>query len=134
MKDTEIISEAIKMEFRPGIDTLTVSILDSLPPNYIFCVGFGYIEHPWFNDAKTNIEEDGRSTKVKWVAVRGGIHDWAIYHSMDANICKEDYFDGIDHLQAPASIIAKHGAKLRDYKLIRKFIPCDEEALHLYRF
>jgi hypothetical protein len=72
---------------------LTLKQLKEMEPNTIFARGLGFIEHPWFNNAKKYLEKDGKSIMVKWIAIRGGIHDWAIYHSMDANICQEDYFD-----------------------------------------
>jgi hypothetical protein len=73
-------------------------------------------------------------TVVKWVAVRGGIHDWAIYHSMDANLCKAEYFDSDDHLYASFTQIANHGAKLRSETKIREFVPCTDEAFNMYRY
>ena len=118
---------------------LTVNDLDRMAPKTIFASGIGLIEHPWFNDATPvseggSLEEDGRNTKVKWVAMRGQIHDWAIYHSMDANLCKADFFDSQFHLALPDSMIADHGAKLYDRAKIKEFVPCDDEAFKLYRF
>ena len=114
-------------------EILTLKKLQEMHPNSMFAVGFGLITHPWFNNAKKVLEADGRSTKVKWVAIRGGIEDWAIYHSMDANICKEDYFDCNCHLRATEEMISDHGAKLHDIERIKEFVPCDEEALEMYR-
>jgi hypothetical protein len=111
---------------------LTVSKLKKMKPDTIFASGVGLIEHPWFNQAN-NIEKDGRSTKVKWVAIRGYMHDWAIYHSMDANINQEPYFNGTEHLNASDDLIARAGAKLHNEETIKKFVPCDDEALKMYR-
>ena len=59
------------------------------------------------------------SESVSWVAVRGGIHDWAIYYSSaDKN------FDWIQ----------KFGDKLYEEKLIKKLVPCDDEAFNMYRY
>ena len=62
-----------------------------------------------------------------WVAVRGGIHDWAIYTSLNnvslvviAALDKEE--------------IAKYGQKLFDRKKIRELVPCDDEAFNMYRY
>jgi hypothetical protein len=116
------------------MDILTVDKLKQMEPNTIIASGIGLIIHPWFNQAKSVLEKDGRSTKVKWVAIRGGIHDWAIYHSMDANICPHDYFDCDCHLQASEMFICDYGAKLYDVTKIKEFVPCDDEALQMYRF
>jgi len=118
---------------------LTIEKLKAMKPHTIFASGVGLIEHPWFNDAKPiteggTLEPDGRSTKVKWVAVRGAIHDWAIYHSMDANIVQADYFDDPIHLSASEKNIANYGAKLRQIEAIKRFVNPDKEALEMYRY
>lgn len=119
-------------------EKLTIKKLKKIQPNTIFASGIGLIEHPWFNNAKPvskggTLEEDGRSTKVKWVAVRGVIHDWAIYHSMDANLVRADYFDDPVHLEANEQQISKFGAKLHKEENIKRFVPCDDEAFGMYR-
>lgn len=111
---------------------LTLSKLKAMKPDTIFASGIGLIEHPWFNQAN-NVEKDGRSTKVKWVAVRGYVHDWAIYHSMDANINQKPYFNGTEHLNASDDLIMRAGAKLYNRETIKKLVPCDDEALKMYR-
>lgn len=115
------------------MDKLTIQKLKEMKPDTIFASGIGLIEHPWFNQAKKVLEEDGRSTKVKWVAIRGGIHDWAIYHSMDANICREDYFDCDCHLEASEGTVARCGAKVHKEETIKSLVPCDDEAFGMYR-
>lgn len=97
----------------------------------IFAKGQSKILHPWFNDAK-NIDEN-RETVVNWVATRGGYHDWAIYHSMNANLEPANYFDGDTHLKATDEQIARGGAKLRPERKIREFVPCNDEAFNMYR-
>jgi len=111
---------------------ITIKDLKGMPSNTIFASGIGLIEHPWFNNAK-NVDENNE-TPIKWVAIRGGIHDWAIYHSMDANICKADYFDDSEHLEASNERIARGGAKLTNAKKIKEFVPCDDEAFNMYRY
>ena len=71
---------------------------------------------------------------VKWAAIRGGIHDWAIYHSMDSNLCDHEYFDCDCHLVQTWERIVDEGAKLRDKRDIRAWVPCDDEAYSMYRF
>jgi len=117
---------------------LTLEKLKEMEPDTIFASGINLKEHSWFNNAKKvseggTLEEDGKSTKVKWVAIRGRIHDWAIYHSMDANITQADYFDDPQHLEASNDIIARGGAKLHKEEEIRAFVPCSDEAFSMYR-
>jgi hypothetical protein len=71
--------------------------------------------------------------KVHWVACRGGIHDWAIYHSLDANIVREDYMDSVEHLSAPEWLIAKVGAKLHNMEKVKEFVNCSKGAMQMYR-
>jgi len=110
---------------------LTLKKLKGLEPNTIFASGRGKIEHPWFNDAK-NIDENNE-TEVNWVAVRGIIHDWNIYHSLDANLEPTEYFDGDTHLSATNERISDYGAKLYSKSKIREFVKCDDEAFDMYR-
>jgi len=37
---------------------LTLEMLDYMEPNFIFATGLGKIEHPWWNDAVSNLEDD----------------------------------------------------------------------------
>lgn len=112
---------------------LTLKDLKKMKPHTIFASGETTIEHPWFNDAKISLEPDGKSTKVHWVAIRGYIHDWAIYHSLDANLEPADYLDGTTHLLASNQMIADHGAKMHNRDKIKELISCDDEALEMYR-
>lgn len=121
------------------MEILTIKELKKILPNTIFGYGVGMIEHPWFNDATPiseggTLEPDGKSTKVKWVAVRGGIYDWAIYHSLDANFMISDYLNDPNHLEVESDRIAQLGTKLCKEEDIKKFVPCDDEAFGLYRF
>jgi len=129
---------------------LTIKKLKDLEPQTIFGCGDTLITHPWFNDARILYNEFGASykgehanglaaslgyryVKVNWVAVRGHIHDWAIYHSLNANLEYADYLDGESHLLANNELIAKHGAKMRKEEEIKKVIPCTDEAFKMYR-
>lgn len=109
-----------------------------MKPDTIFASGIGLIEHPWFNDARLvseggTLEKDGRSTKIKWIAIRGGYHDWAIYHSMDGNFIIARFFDDPSHLETEKQKIADHGAKLHKDEKIKEFVKCDDEAFEMYR-
>lgn len=56
---------------------------------------------------------------VRWVAVRGGIHDFAVYyHNID--MTKE--------------FIRDCGEKVHNMDVVKTLVPCDEEALEMYRY
>lgn len=112
---------------------LTLEDLKQMETNSIFVMGEGYIPHPWFNDATVSLESDGYHTRVKFVAITGNIGDWAIYHSLDANITQADFLDSTEHLNASVDKVARTGAKLHDREYIRKLVPCTDEALKKYR-
>lgn len=123
---------------------ITIEKLKELPANAIFASGTDFIEHPWFNEATLSTyslvdgeygkDKDGIYTKVNWVAVRGNIHDWAIYHSLDANLENAYYLDGESHLLIDNQGIADHGAKLRNEDEIKRLVPCDEDVFKMYRY
>jgi hypothetical protein len=56
---------------------------------------------------------------VRWVAVRGRIHDWAIYYDKE-----ENSFEWIRN----------HGNKCFTETVIRELVPCDDAAMRMYRF
>ena len=102
------------------MDKLTLDKLKSMDPETIFSSGVTEIDHPW---------EVGNKVTVKWVAVRGGIHDWAIYHSFDSNIVVA----WGEHTKASDRYIAQMGSKLHDLNKIKELVACDKEALEMYR-
>ena len=127
---------------------LTQQELNNLSPG-IFRTGTGFIIHPWFNDAKILYNKNGelwvpsslqdaaqrgyKYVKVNWVAVRGNITDWAIYHSLDSNLEPDGFLDGLNHLKASPERIARAGAKLHNVAKIKEFVPSDEEVFDNYR-
>ena len=115
---------------------LTLQDLKEMKPDTVFAKDVAFIEHPWFNQARNSLELNGQSklTKVKWIAKRGAYHDWAIYHSLDANLEPADYLDGTTHLHASWEMILRGGAKLTKEKDIRYLCPCDDEAFKMYRY
>ena len=120
---------------------LTLKKLKEMKPDTIFAKGSGLIIHPWFNDATENLvneegkpDKKGKLVKVNWVAIRGSYHDWAIYHSLDANFEPADYLGGFTHLKATDEQIARGGAKLTNAEKIKEFVPCDDEAFSFYRY
>jgi len=56
---------------------------------------------------------------MKWFAVRGVIHDWCIYIHWASNT---DEF------------VLSSGDKVSNRDTIKKLVPCDNEALKMYRF
>lgn len=63
-----------------------------------------------------NITGSGR--QLRWVAVRGGIHDWAIYVHK-ASWSEEE--------------IKSNGDKVHSRETVKKLVPCDDQALGMYR-
>ncbi len=59
------------------------------------------------------------AVEIKWVAKRGGYHDWCIYYH---NIDKDQGF------------IESQGDKMFTEAAIKDLVPCDEEAWNMYRF
>jgi hypothetical protein len=56
---------------------------------------------------------------TKWVAVRGGIHDWAIYHGP---------------VDKQLEWIKRFGDKITEKTTIRSLVPCNDEAFAMYRY
>jgi len=103
----------LSTEFNP-YQELTKEVYD-LIPNGIFHKGYGFIEHPWFNDAtKTIVNEN--ETVVKFVLHKSE-YTWCCVISLDANFEKADYLDGFDHLEVPYELIYKAGQKVPSYYL-----------------
>lgn len=90
---------------------LTLQSLKDMEPG-IFAKGTTEVEDYW---------DTSELMKVDWVAVRGGIHDWAIY-------CQASCLDWKDNS------IRDHGDKMRNPMSIKKCVPCDEEAFEMYRY
>lgn len=123
---------------RESTKPLTLADLEAMEYGTVFQWGETMIEHPWFNDAKLiseggNLEKDGRSVKVKYVVLRGGIADWKIYHSLDANLEPARYLDGNTHLLASYERVLRAGSGVHNEQLIRKIVPCTDEAFGRYR-
>ncbi len=92
---------------------LTLDDLKAMKPFEVFAHGTttNDIKGMWMSP---NREGD----TIRWVAVRGGIHDWAIYCHF------EEY---------PVDWIAKHGNKVWFVDDVKKLVPCDDEAFKFYR-
>lgn len=80
-------------------------MLDDMPAETVFATGIV-------------LNERLHGAPVRWVAKRGGIHDWAIYYHL-AN--------------SPLDFVSRCGDKVFTDEVIRALVPCDDEALALYR-
>ena len=89
---------------------LTAKRLGELAPG-IFAKGISKIDSPYEPNAKI---------KVKWVAVRGQIDDWAIY-------CDEI-------LNRDWEVVRDWGNKIVSEKTIKELVKCDNEAFNKYRY
>jgi hypothetical protein len=85
---------------------LTLDELKKMQPHTIFARGSGLI--PELNKDK----------KVKWIALRGYIPDWAIYYD-DEDKSEENIRDW--------------GNKCFTEVVIKNLVPCNDEALKAYR-
>ena len=69
-------------------------------------------------DSPYGINMANTGALLKWVAVRGGIHDWAIYCQLAHN--SYEY-------------IRSQGDKVHSEENIKKLVPCDDEVFKMYR-
>ena len=90
---------------------LTLQQLKDMKPGIIFETGIT-------TDDAAGANMTGSSQKLRWVACRGGIHDWAIY------IHKEDWSE---------ESVKSNGDKIHNRETVKKLVPCDDEALAMYR-
>ena len=86
---------------------LTVKMLRAMPPRTVFATGV--VQEP-------RLHKDG---PVRWVAIRGGVEDWAIYYH---------------HATYPIELVAQEGDKCFTRSVIREFVPCNDAAYARYRF
>jgi len=91
---------------------LTLEELKNMKPDTIFCSGV--IENSSLGIFMTR---DGGM--LRWIAIRGYKWDWAIYLGWEYR-SKEWLMD--------------HGDKVHDKKVIRRLIPCSDEAFKMYRY
>lgn len=91
---------------------LTLKLLKSLEPHSIFATGI--CEN---SPAGAFITDDGG--ELRWVAVRGQIHDWAIY---------------VGRVDQSEEDLRDVGDKIYTEQYITNLVPCDTEALKMYRY
>ena len=69
-------------------------------------------------DDNSGVNMTGNHQELRWVACRGGYHDWAIYIQSSA---------------WPIDEVKTSGDKVRAEAHIKKLVPCDGEAFNMYR-
>jgi len=84
---------------------LTKKMLMDMPPETTFATGI-------VQDPRLHQEP------VRWAARRGGIHDWAIYYHF---------------AEQSLGYVLTSGDKVYSKDIIQSLVPCDAEALALYR-
>ncbi len=89
---------------------LTLDKLKATPPNTTFDGGT-------IMDGPNGLHMTNTEQELRWVAVRGTIHDWAIY---------------IGRGNQSDLYIKDHGDKLYNPLKIRHLVLCDDEAFNMY--
>ena len=90
---------------------LTLEKLEEIKPHTIFATGTAI-------DNELGLFMANTGKELRWVAVRGGIADWAIYcHFADRDV----------------EWIQRHGDKVHMESHIKMCMPCDEESFKRYR-
>ena len=69
-------------------------------------------------DSPDGINMGNTGKQLRWLAVRGGIHDWAIY----CHLADKDW-----------DFIRTQGNKVGGEENIKRLVPCDDEAFKMYR-
>jgi len=91
---------------------LTLQALKDMAPDTIFATGVT-------TDDENGINITSSGEALRWVAVRGGIHDWTIY---------------AHYSSWSEEAIRQNGDKVYSEDHIKKLVPCDDEAFNMYRF
>jgi len=89
------------------IKKLTLDELREMGPGQLIKNGKGCIPDLW------------RNGDLKWIAVKGKTETWTIYYGPTPYVYQN---------------IIKFGGKIFDEKIIRKLVPCTDEAWEMYRF
>ena len=113
---------------------LTKKILEDMPKGTMFAQGEFWDDTespnqmPFANVAGTHLS-------VRFVAIRGDVPDWAIYcqnphyvNSDDPDVLAAGYGGTWDW-----SKIRSEGDKVHNPENIKRLVPCDDEALKMYR-
>lgn len=90
---------------------LTINDLSNMQPHQVIDSGLTI-------DNRTGINMSNSDQVLRWVAVRGGIADWAIYIGLETQSTDE---------------IMRCGDKIFGQGHIQRLVHCDSEALKRYR-
>ena len=98
---------------------LTLTKLQQMKPRTIIASGVAS------NDQRGLwMTNDFPGRDLRWVAVRGGIEDWAIYA----------YWAKEHGIEITRDQVMKQGEKVSRRDDIRRLVPCTEEAFKMYRY
>ncbi len=113
---------------------ITIEEFNELPRG-IFLKGVGMIKHPYFGGNVTiyTANKNTGLATMKWVASKGSGNDWAIFHSIDANIEKAPMLDGDSHMKASWEMVLRGGAKIHDMAVVKHLVQAEEEVYKQYR-
>ena len=92
------------------MNKLTIKKLKEMKPSTIFAKGTTV-------DSPDGINMMNSGKQLWWVAVRGGIHDWAIYCSVNPD----------------PEWIKQMGDKVHSEESIKKLVQCDDKSFRMYR-
>jgi len=92
---------------------LTLKMLKEMAPHTIIATGC-------MEDNPLGLYMAGTGRMLRWVAVRGGIHDWAIYAHFASDHTVDD--------------VRREGDKVIMENNIKRLVPCDDEAFAMYRY
>jgi hypothetical protein len=85
---------------------LDLKMLEAMPPHTVFATEVVNLTRLWKDD-------------VRWVAVKGGINDWAIYyHKKEKSV----------------EFICREGDKVFTKEVIRELVECTDEVFEAYRY
>jgi len=90
---------------------LTLKKLKAMKPGEVIASGT-------VSDNPTGINMTNSGKLLRWVAVRGIIHDWSIY---------------CHWAEASDAYVKSNGDKVNDEKNIKKLVPCSKLAFEMYR-
>jgi hypothetical protein len=70
-------------------------------------------------DSPKGVNMTNSGAQLRWIAIRGGINDWAIY---------------IHHAWQDWEFILDEGDKVCQKENIKKLVPCSRAAFEMYRY
>ena len=93
---------------------LTIEQLKAMPANTVFATGMIENSPEGFFVTRENIGK-----LIRWVAVRRGYWDWSIYYHWDTWSIEQ---------------IKSNGDTICNKEIIKRLVPCNDEAFKMYNF